>query len=95
MCLSVTILWFFVMEIECNAVGSIVKFNGVRLKVFPAVNGCQGCFFRRKPGCYPELIGSCCPPWRTNNVIFRKYDENKKESFHTYGLSRKNKKSKN
>lgn len=83
------------MELECNEVGSIVKFNGVRLKVFPAVNNCQGCFFRRKPRCFPELVGSCGPPWRNDLVIFRKFDENKRENFHSYGLKRKNKKSNN
>lgn len=70
------------MEIKVYDIGKIVKFNGVRLQVVKAVQGCRGCYFKTQEACHSEIVGACCKPWRCQNVIFRKYDENKKENLH-------------
>lgn len=70
------------MELKILKIGNIVKYNGIRLLVIKAVEGCRGCYFKRLASCHPETIGVCCPPWRPEAVIFRKYDMNKKENLH-------------
>lgn len=70
------------MELKIKEIGSIVKYNGLRLLVVKAVEGCRGCYFKRQASCHPEVIGVCCPPWRPEAVIFRKYDISKKENLH-------------
>lgn len=76
------------MEIKICQIDEIVKYNGVRLKVIDAVQECRGCYFRQRKICPVVDIGACKKPWRLENVIFRKYDEHKKENLHT----KKNKK---
>lgn len=70
------------MELKIIEIGNIVKYNGLRLLVVKAVEGCRGCYFKRLASCHPEVIGACCPPWRPEAVIFRKFDNNKKENLH-------------
>lgn len=70
------------MELKIINIGNIVKYNGVRLLVVKAVEGCRGCYFKRLASCHPEQIGVCCPPWRPEAIIFRKFDNNKKENLH-------------
>lgn len=70
------------MELKKLAIGKIVKVNGIRLQVTKAVQGCRGCYFKREPSCHPEVVGVCCPPWRRIAIIFRKYDEHKRENLH-------------
>lgn len=70
------------MELKKFEVGNIVKYNGIRLIVIKAIEGCRGCYFKRMAACHPEVVGVCCPPWRPEAVIFRKYDINKKENHH-------------
>ena len=70
------------MEIKEINIGKIVKYNGVRLIVVKAVQGCRGCYFKHQNSCHVEEVGACSKPWRCENVIFRKYDENKKENLH-------------
>lgn len=70
------------MELKKFEIGNIVKYNGIRLQVIKAVEGCRGCYFKRLASCHPEIVGVCSPPWRTEAVIFRKYDKNKKENLH-------------
>lgn len=72
------------MEIIVRPTESVFHYNGIRLKVYNAVNGCQGCYFRKLSHCSAEQTGACFKPWRENDVIFRKYDENKIECFHSY-----------
>lgn len=70
------------MELKIIEIGHIIKHNGIRLKVTKAVQGCRGCYFKHKESCFPEEVGVCSPPWRIDPIIFRKYDENKKENLH-------------
>lgn len=70
------------MVIKVYDIGKVVKYNGVRLQVVKAVQGCRGCYFKTQETCHSEIVGACCKPWRCVNVIFRKYDENKKENLH-------------
>ena len=70
------------MIIKVHDIGEIVKYNGVRLQVVKAVQGCRGCYFKPQQSCHSEIVGACSKPWRCENVIFRKYDENKKENLH-------------
>lgn len=70
------------MEIKVYEIGEIVKFNGVRLQVVKEVQGCRGCYFKPQQACYSIIVGACCKPFRHENIIFRKYDENKKENLH-------------
>lgn len=70
------------MEIKVYDIGKIVKFNGLRLQVVKSVQGCRGCYFKHLHRCYTEIVGTCARPWRKEEVIFRKYDENKKENLH-------------
>ena len=70
------------MEIKVNEIGKIIKYNGLRLQVVKAVQSCRGCYFKFLEHCHPEKVGACTKPWRQDNVIFRKYDENKKENLH-------------
>lgn len=71
------------MELKEIAIGKIVRFHGIRLQVVKAVQGCRGCIFKHDNSCHPEIVGVCAPPWRRIAVIFRKYDESKKENLHT------------
>lgn len=70
------------MVIKVYDIGKVIKYNGVRLQVVEAVHGCRGCYFKPQEACHSEIVGACCKPWRCKNVIFRKYDENKKENLH-------------
>ena len=70
------------MVIKVYDIGKVVKYNGVRLQVVKAVQGCRGCYFKTQQSCHSEIVGACCKPWRCVNVIFRKYDENRKENLH-------------
>lgn len=63
-------------------IGSIVKFHGIRLQVVKAVCGCRGCYFKHSKFCHAQKVGACSPPFRFDEVIFRKYDKNKKENLH-------------
>lgn len=76
------------MIIKAYHIGKVIKYNGVRLQVVKAVQGCRGCYFKTQAACHSEIVGACCKPWRSENVIFRKYDENKKENLH--GRTRQN-----
>lgn len=70
------------MELKEIDIGKIIKYNGIRLIVVKAVQGCRGCFFKSYESCCVEQVGVCCPPWRLEAIIFRKYDKNKKENLH-------------
>ena len=70
------------MELKEIDIGKIIKYNGIRLIVVKAVQGCRGCFFKSYASCCVEQVGVCCPPWRLEAIIFRKYDKNKKENLH-------------
>lgn len=70
------------MQIFHLAIGTILLYNGVRLKVMKAVDGCRGCYFKWHKTACPQFIGACFKPWRDEDVIFRKVDVNKKENFH-------------
>ena len=70
------------MELKKIEVGNIVKYNGIRLIVIKAIEGCRGCYFKRMTACHPDIVGVCCPPWRPEAVIFRKYDINQKDNHH-------------
>lgn len=70
------------MELKEIDIGKIIKYNGVRLIVVKAIQGCRGCFFKSHTSCCVEQVGVCCPPWRQDAIIFRKYDKNKKENLH-------------
>lgn len=63
-------------------IGTIVKFHGIRLQVVKAIDGCRGCYFKHQKLCHASIVGACSPPFRTDEVIFRKYDKNKKENLH-------------
>lgn len=70
------------MEIKVNEIGKVLKYHGLRLQVVKAVQSCRGCYFKFLNHCHPEIVGACSKPWRLDNVIFRKYDENRKENLH-------------
>ena len=70
------------MKLKANEIGKIIKYNGVRLLVTKAVQSCRGCYFKHQKCCHAEIVGTCTKPWRNEDVIFRKYDENKKENLH-------------
>ena len=70
------------MELKEIDIGKIIKYTGIRLIVVKAVQGCRGCFFKSYASCCVEQVGVCCPPWRQDAIIFRKYDINKKENLH-------------
>lgn len=70
------------MKLKKFEICDIVKYCGIRLQVIKAVEGCRGCYFKRMASCHPDIVGVCCPPWRAEAVIFRKYDINKKENHH-------------
>lgn len=70
------------MELKEIDIGKIIRYNGIRLIVVKAVQGCRGCFFKSYTSCCVERVGVCCPPWRKDAIIFRKYDKNKKENLH-------------
>ncbi len=70
------------MEIKVNEIGKVLKYNGIRLQVVKAVQSCRGCYFKFQKHCHSEKVGACSKPWRKENVIFRKYDENRKENLH-------------
>lgn len=76
------------MEIKVYGIGEIVKYNGIRLQVVKAVQGCRGCYFKTQATCHSEIIGACSKPFRNEDVILRKYDKNKKENLH--GRTRQN-----
>lgn len=70
------------MLIKVHEIGKVIKYNGIRLQVVKAVQSCRGCYFKFLAHCHPEKVGACSKPWRLENVIFRKYDENRKENLH-------------
>lgn len=70
------------MEIKVNEIGKVLKYHGLRLQVVKAVQSCRGCYFKFLNHCHPEIVGACSKPWRKENVIFRKYDQNRKENLH-------------
>lgn len=70
------------MELKEIDIGQIIRYNGIRLIVVKAVQGCRGCYFKTNSNCNVEVVGVCCPPWRPESIIFRKYDNNKKENLH-------------
>ena len=70
------------MELKEIDIGKIIKYNGIRLIVVKAVQGCRGCFFKTHKSCNVEDVGVCNPPWRQDAIIFRKYDTNRKENLH-------------
>ena len=70
------------MELKEIDIGQIIRYNGIRLIVVKAVQGCRGCYFKTQKHCNVEVVGVCCPPWRLEPIIFRKYDSNKKENLH-------------
>lgn len=70
------------MELKEIDIDQIIKYNGIRLIVVKAVQGCRGCYFKTQKNCNVEIVGVCCPPWRLESIIFRKYDSNKKENLH-------------
>lgn len=70
------------VELKENDIGKVIKYNGIRLIVVKAIQGCRGCYFKTHKSCNAEIVGVCCPPWRLDAVIFRKYDINKKENLH-------------
>lgn len=70
------------MKLKEYPINQIVKFNGIRLQVIKAVQGCRGCYFNNKEICPADIVGVCCPPWRNDKIIFRKFDENRKENLH-------------
>lgn len=77
------------MELKIIEIDKIIKYNGIRLKVTKAVDKCRGCYFKKKSSCNTEEVGVCCQPWRDVDIIFRKFDENRKENLH--GRNSKNK----
>lgn len=70
------------MELKEIDIGKIIRYNGIRLIVVKAVQGCRGCYFKTNKSCNVEDVGVCNPPWRQDAVIFRKYDTNRKENLH-------------
>lgn len=78
------------MELKIIEIGHIIKHNGIRLQVIKAVQGCRGCYFKHLKSCYQEEVGVCSPPWRKTPIIFRQYDENKKENLHARTTKNKN-----
>ena len=70
------------MIMKVLSIGAIVKFHGIRLQVVKAVDSCRGCYFKHQKICHESIVGACSPPFRDDNVIFRKYDKNKKENLH-------------
>lgn len=71
------------MKMKIIEVGKVFRFHGLRLKVINAVDGCRGCYFKNRTSCEVDIVGACCQPWRLNNIIFRKYDNNKLENYHS------------
>ena len=63
-------------------IGTIVKFHGIRLQVVKAIDGCRGCYFKHQKLCHASIVGACSHHFRPDEVIFRKYDINKKENLH-------------
>lgn len=70
------------MELKMLNIGTIIKFNGIRLQIVKAVDRCRGCYFKRLVSCHPEEVGVCLPPWREEAIIFRRFDKNRKENLH-------------
>lgn len=76
------------MIIKIYPIGKIIKYMGIRLQILKAVQDCRGCYFRNKRHCPASLIGACTKPWRDEDIIFRKFDKNRKENLH--GRSKNN-----
>lgn len=70
------------MRLKVIDIGKVVKYKGIRLIVTPAVERCRGCFFKRIAYCHTDVVGACCKPWRNEDVIFRKYDNEKQVNNH-------------
>lgn len=71
------------MKVKILEIGNIIKLFGIRLIVTKAVQGCRGCYFKTKPNCHTNIVGACARPWRSEDVIFRKYDATKIENLHS------------
>ena len=74
-------------ELIAKSIGTVLRYNGVRLQIVKSVDGCRGCYFNRlrlKFCPYDDFLGTCTACYRNdnNNVIFRKVDENRKENLH-------------
>lgn len=70
------------MEILVLPIGIVFKYNGVRLQVIACVERCRGCYFNRRILCPYQDIGACTKPWRSEDIIFRNIDINRKENLH-------------
>ena len=51
------------MEIKEIHIGKIVKYNGVRLQVVKAVQGCRDRKKKTQETCHSEIVGACYKPW--------------------------------
>lgn len=74
-------------ELKAKSIGTVLRYNGVRLQIVKSVDGCRGCYFNRlrlKFCPYDDYLGACTECYRNDNtsVIFRKKDENRKENLH-------------
>ena len=74
-------------EIIAKRIGTVLRYNGVRLRIVESVGGCRGCYFNRlrlKFCPYDDYLRTCTDIYRNDNtsVIFRKIDENRKENLH-------------
>lgn len=74
-------------ELISKSIGSVLRYNGVRLQIVKSVDGCRGCYFNRlrlKFCPYDDYLGACTACYRNDNtnIIFRKVDENRKENLH-------------
>lgn len=72
------------MELKVLPLGAVFKYNGVRLRVVARVQECRGCYFNRYAVCPTSIVGACSLPWRDEEIIFRKFDVNRKENLHGY-----------
>ena len=74
-------------ELIAKSIGTVLRYNGVRLQIVKSVDGCRGCYFNRlrlKFCPYDSYLGTCTDKYRNDNtsVIFRKIDKNRKENLH-------------
>lgn len=74
-------------ELIAKKIGTVLRYNDVRLRIVESVDGCRGCYFNRLRFIfcpYDSYLGACSASYRNDgkNVIFRKVDENRKENLH-------------
>lgn len=77
----------YMPEVISKSIGTVLRYNGVRLQIVKSVDGCRGCYFNRlrlKFCPYDDYLGACTACYRNDNtsVIFRKIDLNRKENLH-------------